>query len=246
MASQPARAGWLGGSAFSTVTHGVLIAAAVIATNHIPAAVREERAASPTEHITFVEPLKLLDVLHPKVAATPRKKSSTSTAPKFVAPNLSEIQDIATSIQIPDVTAAPDLTAVTDAWLSMPDSLSTGGQSVLGLLMATSGFVAPKNGIFTEDMVDRAVEPRKGNPKPRYPSSLARTGVEGDFMVRFVVDSAGTVPDDKIEFPSSMHRLFVAAVRTALLKSRYLPARLGGRAVAQQVIQEFRFKIGSR
>jgi hypothetical protein len=71
-------------------------------------------------------------------------------------------------------------------------------------------------------------------------------GVEGAFIVRFVVDSSGAVPADRIEFPSTMHRLFVGAVRTALLKSHYAPAMIAGHVVAQQVIQEFRFEMGRR
>jgi TonB family protein len=88
-----------------------------------------------------------------------------------------------------------------------------------------------------------SVAPKRGNPLPRYPSSLRDMGVEGAFVVRFVVDSTGRVPDDKINFPNSMHRLFADAVRNALRRSRYTPARVGGQPVTELVVQEFRFQI---
>jgi TonB family protein len=92
-------------------------------------------------------------------------------------------------------------------------------------------------------MVERIVAAAPGNPEPRYPEPLRRMGVEGRFVVRFVVDTTGQVEENQIEFPSTAHRLFVESVRTALLRSRYFPAMLGGRRVAQLVEQEFRFKM---
>jgi len=106
--------------------------------------------------------------------------------------------------------------------------------------------VPPQNGVYTEDAVDRTVLPRRGNPVPRYPSALADIGVEGDFVVMFVVDSTGIVRNDEIRFPTSMHRLFAEAVRNALLRSRYTPAFYGGRKVPQEVVQEFRFTLRDR
>jgi TonB family protein len=72
---------------------------------------------------------------------------------------------------------------------------------------------------------------------------LRRQGVEASFVVRFVVDTTGQVDENKIEFPTTAHRLFVESVKAALLRSRYFPAVLGGRHVAQLVQQEFRFRM---
>jgi len=150
-------------------------------------------------------------------------------------------------VTAPDHRSGPDLTAVADAWLAQPDGMEAPvTTSMNDFLAKKSGFVRPTNGVYDEYMVERSVQPRRGNPKPRYPSALADMGIEGAFIVRFVVDSAGEVPEDKIEFPSTMHRLFATAVRTALLKSHYAPAMIAGHVVAQQVIQEFRFEVGRR
>jgi TonB family protein len=113
-------------------------------------------------------------------------------------------------------------------------------------MLARTGYVRPENGIYTESMVERSVEPRHGNPTPNYPRILQDMGIEGDFVVKYVVDSTGVVMEDRIEFPSAMHRLFAEAVRAALRRSRYNPASIAGERVPQMVIQEFRFTIGRR
>jgi protein TonB len=247
LASRPARAGWLGGTTFSTLTHGALIALAVMATKDVRLPPSEHRAATSVEHTIYIDVAKLVDAKTAKAEPKTLRSTRKTSPPKPTLNFTQYAQAISAAIQIPDVAATPDLDAIPDAWHAMPDSLPSTGKSATGML-TQAGVIPqpPVNGIYTEDMVDRSVQERRGNPKPRYPSVLANQGIEGDFLVRFVVDSTGTVPDDKIEFPSTMHRLFAAAVRTALLRSRYLPAQLGGRAVAQQVIQEFRFRIGGR
>jgi hypothetical protein len=255
MASQPVRAGWVAGTTFSTVTHGALIAIAVVATNQTVSAVRETRAAERLERITYVEPAQLAEAMRRAEAAKREAEAERAAAAEHAAAErerrqdemLEALRNIASQpLDVPDVTAQPDLTAVADAWLAQPDGIAAPTSSMNDLLAKRSGFIRPSDGVYDENMVERSVQPRRGNPKPRYPSSLADIGVEGAFIVRFVVDSTGDVPVDKIEFPNTMHRLFVGAVRTALLKSHYAPAMIAGHFVAQQVIQEFRFEVGRR
>jgi TonB family protein len=246
MASQPVRTGWVASTTFSTVTHGALIAIAV-ATNHAISAVRETRAADPVERITYVEPALLeeamrasrearrVDAARAKEAAEQRRRDEM----------VAEILRVAAlPIDVPEITAAPDLTDVSDAWLTQPDGLAVPALSFNDVLNGRRPGPVPVDGVYTEDAVERSVQPIRGNPKPRYPGRLADMGVEGTFIVRFVVDSTGDVLADRIEFPSTMHRLFASAVRVALLKSRYAPAMIAGHVVAQQVVQEFRFQIG--
>jgi TonB family protein len=224
-----------------------LIAIAVVATNHTATAVQESRAAEPIERITYVEPARLADALRraeaeKREAAAARQAAAERRKQEEMLASLQQLA--ALPMDVPDVTAQPDLTAVADTWLKQPDGfVAPSTTSMNDLLASRAGFVAPTNGVYDENMVERAVQPRRGNPKPRYPSALADMGVEGAFVVRFVVDSTGDVSSDKIEFPRSMHRLFVTAVRTALLKSHYAPAMIAGHVVAQQVVQEFRFEI---
>jgi len=249
MASQPARTGWFGGTTFSAVTHGALIALAVVSSGTGVASVHEERAAEHVERVTYLVPTP------PAVSGTPRSTGSAPTVAEQAAAErdaaIAAIQSIRDAVDaaatIPDLSTATDLTAVTDAWLTRPDGMTSDGQhTAASVLNLKSGFVAPANGVYTADLVEHSIEPKRGNPKPRYPTQLANLGVEGTFMVKFVVDSVGEVPDSTIEFPSAMHRLFAAAVRTALLHSHYLPARIGERRVQQEVVQEFNFSMGRR
>jgi hypothetical protein len=46
-----------------------------------------------------------------------------------------------------------------------------------------------------------------------------------------------------VRFPDDAHPLFVASIRRALHRSRYDPAMIGGRPVAQLVEQQFMFRI---
>jgi TonB family protein len=253
LASRPIRSNWAVSTTFSTITHGALIAVAVVTTDRVPTSVREERAAERYERITFIEPARLEEARRKDREAERVKRAEREAAKRAAAAAerearaLDALRAVANQlVEVPDLVAAPDLTAVTDAWRTAPDGLPAPTAPLAATINAKSGFVGPTNGIYEAEMVERAVQPRPGNPKPRYPSALVSAGVEGSFVVRFVVDTTGGVPEDKIEFPSTMHRLFVSAVRTALLKSHYMPAMLAGHVVSQQVVQEFRFEIRQR
>jgi TonB family protein len=250
MASQPVRAGWVASTAFSTVTHGALIAIAV-ATTHAISTVRETRAAENFERITYIEPARLAEALRmareareAKIAAAARARVAAEERRRDEAIKETHRKLADLKINIPDIDVAPEIADVADAWLSEPGDFAAPTMSFNDMLGKQAGVRAPVDGVYTEDMVERSVQPRRGNPKPRYPGILADMGVEGAFVVRFVVDSTGGVAADKIEFPSSMHRMFANAVRAALLKSHYDPAMIAGHFVAQQVVQEFRFEMG--
>lgn len=241
--SQPARTKAFASTAFSAVTHGALIALALGTTGQADHSAR----AQPTEvletHVTYVTPamrLAALTTAHgDAAAAAPRK------ARAFVLPNLDAVQhtiDDITAVPMPSP-VEPDLTLVANGDVAAVDSLPIGHKSLRDALGLGSIAPVPINGAYSEAAVDRAIIPRRGNPAPRYPAALQSAGVEGDFMVQFVVDSTGKVDPDHIEFPNEMHRLFVDAVRNALLRARFFPAQIAGKFVAQHAIQEFKFTL---
>jgi TonB family protein len=246
ISSQPVRDGWISSTAFSTVTHGALIALAVVGTTQHASVVHEDRAVRP-ERITYIETARYL-IRQPTTAASHAKAAPAKPAepppPDFSSVN-EQVQATLADLRLPDA-AAPDLTSVMDAWVAAPDSLGSAGVDLASKLFAQANLRPPSDGVYTEEMVERSVRPRHGNPTPRYPSALQQMEIEGDFVVKFVVDTSGSVMDDRIEFPSSMHRLFADAVRSALRKSRYFPATFAGRAVPQLVVQEFRFTMRRR
>ncbi|WP_225782805.1 energy transducer TonB [Xenophilus sp. Marseille-Q4582] len=77
-------------------------------------------------------------------------------------------------------------------------------------------------------------------PAPDYPPALSREGVEGRVTARFTVDAAGRAQDLRIV--RATHPLFAQAVRSALARWRFEPARdASGRPVPAQAQQNFEF-----
>jgi TonB family protein len=101
----------------------------------------------------------------------------------------------------------------------------------------------PSDRVFDASAVDRAVEPIRGNPTPRYPPALASAGFEGSVTVRFVVDTLGTVERASVTVVHTSHALLEQSVREALIHMRFLPAEARGRKVRQLVEQSFQFAI---
>ena len=96
---------------------------------------------------------------------------------------------------------------------------------------------------FSEIEVDSAVVRDPSSEGPVYPAALLSKGVEGATLVTFVVDSTGR-PDVR-SFISLMttDTLFAIAVRDALPRMKFSPAKRNGAPVRQLVEQKFTFRI---
>jgi TonB family protein len=232
--------------ATSTIVHAALAAFAVSATT-VPPARLARAASSAVEHVVFSR-------------LVPEEREHAEHAERGTAGaarHARRARIVAAPTHVPDVldTPMPDMSALSVADLP---SIDTPVDVLVATASGNLGFdddalaqwrgaakTVPlpnaARGSYTEDVVDRTVAPYESNPRPRYPSQLQSMSVEESFVVRFVVDSSGKVDAHSFEFPSSVHKLFVRAVRDALLRSRYSPAVLGGRAVAQLVQQRYSF-----
>lgn len=78
---------------------------------------------------------------------------------------------------------------------------------------------------------------------PRYPAEARRLGLEGEVLAQFVVDTTGRVVGPVRLLRSTGSHLFADAVIDALPHMRFLPARVGGKAVRQLVQQPFQFAL---
>jgi protein TonB len=78
---------------------------------------------------------------------------------------------------------------------------------------------------------------------PRYPESLRRAGVEGDVVVKFLVDTTGRIDMRSIEVINSTHDAFTASVRETLAKMRFSPSMIGERKVPALAVMPFRFTL---
>ena len=81
--------------------------------------------------------------------------------------------------------------------------------------------------------------------KPRYPKLALRTGIEGRVSVEFTITETGLVESPTI-VSAKPPRIFDKAVLKAVLKWRFEPYVVAGRAVPTQAVQEFRFSLNDR
>ena len=95
---------------------------------------------------------------------------------------------------------------------------------------------------YTADQVDvPARSDSLSRPQPLYPEQLLFTGVPGQVLAEFVVDTLGRVELDTFGVISSTNIKFTQAVQRALPEWAYAPAVLNGRRVRQLVQQPFHF-----
>lgn len=95
---------------------------------------------------------------------------------------------------------------------------------------------------FSPRDVQEVAHPRAVFPL-RYPKELLRDGVEGEVVVRFIVDPSGHVRPKSVQVISSTHPAFTRVVVDALRTLAFDPARVGGIAVPQTVQEPFNFSI---
>lgn len=97
--------------------------------------------------------------------------------------------------------------------------------------------------VLTEIEVDSAVIPDPSSGGPTYPLVLLDAGIEGQVLVRFIVDTTGRAVEESYLALQSTHSAFTQAVKDALPLMKFRPARLAGTPVPQLVVQSFSFRI---
>ena len=210
----------------STGVHLMLIAAAVTLTPP-----REAEKLDPPEQIdTF-----FIDELPQRPAY--RETRAASGSPRegqWTFPSIRQITDVV-GITTPDIDVAPGQGSFTnDIGSADPRCNDT---SVCVAIPPLGG--AP----MSVGQVDKPAIQLPGNPRPVYPEMLRTAGVEGSALMRFVIDTTGAVEPRSIVVARADHELFGAAVKSVLLKSRFLPAEATGRKVRMLVEQRFDFAI---
>jgi protein TonB len=77
---------------------------------------------------------------------------------------------------------------------------------------------------------------------PRYPRKAAIAKKEGWVKVEFIVTELGTVKDVKV-LDAKPRRLFERAAKKAILKWKFKPRIVDGKAVPRKAIQTIEFKL---
>jgi protein TonB len=225
--SQPPTERSLGQTIFSLTLHGALLIGAVRATQGAAAEVRARRVDSTA---VFIRPLEQPEVAH---AATPTAASAVPAGPTFqtTTPPL----DIPIGIPPVDLGDSFDPSRFTGVGSEGPvrpmiGSGATGDPGPIG------------SGEFSRLEVDVPVL-YLGGGEPVYPPALRQSGVAGEVTLQFVVGAGGKVEAGSVKMISSTSPGFEAAAREAILRARFEPATIRGKAVRQLVQQKVLFNI---
>lgn len=230
--SRPAREQSAQGAAVSVVLHGLLITMAITATTK-------------TDVIEDLLPTRV-------VPLAPYTEPRVEPAPARPAPPVKE-QSKVEPTPVPAPTPMPTLTEVPSTipapatepmQTAFPVTTGTpNGETGTGDPNATG---TPFNGALGAGEVDHAAALLPSSPLPRYPDLLRNQRLEGSARVRFVVGTNGRVEMSSIVVLESTHPAFAEAVRSALPRMRFRPARVGRQPVRQLVEFPLVFRVDGR
>lgn len=216
------------GGLTSLFLHASLIGFAVLATQVTPQLIKKVEQHDLVFLEQKVEPPKppvILENLREAVAAVLPEGFKTLQTP----------------INIPDNIPPVDITqAVTRA----EDWTGRGKEGgVAGGLKGLEASPVPTKETYSVLEVDEAPIVLSTKVTPRYPDILRASGVEGEVVAEFVVDTLGRADLSSFHTLRETHSLFTAAVKAALSQMRFTPARMGEHKVQTRVQMPFSFKI---
>ncbi len=213
----------------SSAIHAGLVAMAVYAT------MPRERAnfEASQERVRIVDIAQFAPATPPAAAAAPQKTAE----PGF------KILAIPAEVPsaIPGIDVAQQATLAEDFTGRGLLGGAAGGVHVAPLALA-SRVVDPIDG----DLADQAPYLLPGQMGPAYPDPLRKNAPDGIVVVRFVIDTLGRVEVPSLKVVESTHPLFVASVRSALDRLKFLPAYFSGQRVRVRMEQRFEFHLAGR
>jgi len=228
----------------SVIVHVALVGAAVVASASAATDADADQGDPPI--LTYVEVPPPADA-----PRTPPDASATGPAvpgaEAIVAPRIEVIvPPIQLAVPLPDAGSTLfDPTAPGQPSPAIgPGAVGSGaGSGVTDGREAFSGSrTQSANGVLGALDVDRVAALRSA-AAPVYPGVLRRAGVEGQVVVRFVVDTLGRVEAESVEVREASHAPFADAVREVMPRLRFRPATAGGRRVRQLVEMPFEFRM---
>ncbi len=82
-------------------------------------------------------------------------------------------------------------------------------------------------------------------PAPTYPPLLQQAGISGTVLIQAVVDTTGRIdPNDQFQILRSDHRGFERPARDAIMRCRFRPGKVRGRAVRVLIQLPYVFGVG--
>ncbi|HYW51982.1 MAG TPA: TonB family protein [Gemmatimonadaceae bacterium] len=214
------------GTLVSVMLHGLLIAAAVHVTKRVAIA-----ADKPVE-VVMRNVARRED---PPPVRTDRRKNATpptTTAAPFE-------RTFATPLEVPLDIPPVDLATAPTETPEFRNSPVARGAGVIDAIVPPGG----TGDAYVPEQVEKMAALLRGTPMPAYPEMLRASGVEGEALVQFVVDTLGRVEAGSFLVVRATHEAFGTAVRTVLPRLRFVPAEIGGRRVRVLVQQPFAFAL---
>jgi periplasmic protein TonB len=219
----------VGGTIVSFILHGALVAAAVVLTKKTADALEKPKE----EKVVLTENKKEPEPEKPKEQPKPQEVVAQVAPPKG-------FQVLTPPIEIPDVIPDVDLSK------KATDEADFSGKGVQGgIAKGVEGGTGPviSDQPYFDFQVEKAAAAIPGSGNPAYPEMLKSSGVEGEALVQFVVDTTGRAETGSFKVLRASHEAFGQAVRAALPRMRFLPAEIGGRKVRMLVQQPFAFAL---
>lgn len=211
------------GTIAAATAHGLIIAAAAYAT----ATASPSKPEPPHDQLRWVKSIARSTA----VADANRAKHRAGTASHPVIPRVSvDIPSRLPSIDIPLKSASSDREIFETPAARSDEGRGNGASSLNGRVAYDA----------TEVESQVAIEP---GMRPEYPAALRASGLEGRVTVEFVVDDKGKADPSTFRVLSATNDLFAQSVRRAVIQSRFKPASIAGKTVAQLVQQLFVFKL---
>lgn len=210
------------GFAASIALHGIIVTGAVLLTSQAPMT----RAPHAQVVMTYVAP-----VVRPR-PATPLPPGA---APLATVPSVINVP-----VTVPDAIPPIDLLRAAIN-VDEPFIFRVGRPSQAGTF-APSATDDPGIALLDSQVeVQVALDAR--SPMPRYPQLLRDAGVEGETLLRFVVDTLGRVEPGTVRVVQATHPAFALAVQAVLPQMRFAPARIGEKRVRQLVEFPLQFRL---
>jgi periplasmic protein TonB len=217
-----------GGTVISVILHTVLIVAAAVLTKKTADALEKPKE----EKVIMAEAKKEPEPEKPKEQPKPLEQVAQVAPPKG-------FQVLTPPIEVPDVIPDVDLSR------KATDEADFSGKGVQGgIAKGVEGGTGPviSDQPYFDFQVEKAAAAIPG-AAPAYPENLKSSGVEGEALVQFVVDTTGRAELGSFKVLRASHDAFGQAVRAALPRMRFLPAEIGGRKVRMLVQQPFAFAL---
>lgn len=210
------------GFAASITLHVIVVAGAVLLTSHAPL----PRAP----RVQLVVPW-----VAPPVRPRPVTPVPPGAVPRATGPSIINVP-----VTVPDIIPPVDpLRALINT--DKPFVFKVGVPSHAGSLAPVAANDPAT--AFLDSQVEVQVVFDARSPMPRYPQFLRDAGVEGETLLRFVVDTLGRVESGTVQVVQSTHPAFAIAVQAVLPQMRFSPARVGERKVRQLVEFPLQFRL---